>query len=331
MRKSPQIRKCLAVGIILLFAGTCVIQGIAQDIEKPLSVIRGNTLYVGGSGPGNYTKIQDAINHSNDGDTVFVYDDSSPYNESIYVKKSIILQGENWETTIIQNGWFYIIVDNVTITDFTIHHGSGIYIENSSNNLIENCDFYDNWYGIDIYNDSGNNRIRNCSFHLNRGNDVRISYSEEGNEISYCDFFYNKANVEMFTLPGSIWIDGSYNTKIHHCNFTNNLCGILISRSAAQITSNNFVNNSYLYDNRYGGVTFSQPRFHYSDVRNNWWGTSQGPRINITTIWDSVVTIRKVDNSDDVVFYAFFIPKIVQILYLYPWLSEPVADAGRQT
>lgn len=33
----------------------------------------GKTLYVGGSGPGNYTTIQSAINESSNGDTVFVY------------------------------------------------------------------------------------------------------------------------------------------------------------------------------------------------------------------------------------------------------------------
>jgi hypothetical protein len=32
----------------------------------------GKTLYVGGSGPGNYTKIQDAIDNSNIGDTILV-------------------------------------------------------------------------------------------------------------------------------------------------------------------------------------------------------------------------------------------------------------------
>ena len=33
----------------------------------------GNILYVGGSGPGNYTKIQDALDNATEGDTVYVY------------------------------------------------------------------------------------------------------------------------------------------------------------------------------------------------------------------------------------------------------------------
>ena len=81
-------RKCLAVGIILLFVGTCIIPAIAQESEKPSqSTSRGNWLYVGGSGPGNYSKIQDAINASSNGDTVFVYDDSSPYLENLIINK----------------------------------------------------------------------------------------------------------------------------------------------------------------------------------------------------------------------------------------------------
>jgi hypothetical protein len=62
---------------------------------------KGKTLYVGGSGPGNYTKIQDAIDDASDGDTVFVYDDSSPYYKNMVIDKKINLTGEHRETTVI--------------------------------------------------------------------------------------------------------------------------------------------------------------------------------------------------------------------------------------
>ena len=38
-------------------------------------------LYVGGSGPGNFSKIQDAVDNTSDGDIVFVY--SGFYQENI--------------------------------------------------------------------------------------------------------------------------------------------------------------------------------------------------------------------------------------------------------
>jgi len=51
-------------------------------------------LYVGGSVPNNYTTIQSAIDDAVDGDTVFVYDDSSPYREHLLIETSINLLGE---------------------------------------------------------------------------------------------------------------------------------------------------------------------------------------------------------------------------------------------
>ncbi|MBE3093908.1 MAG: hypothetical protein IMZ52_02670, partial [Actinobacteria bacterium] len=84
MKQYPLIGKCLVVGIILLFIGTGIIPAIAQESEKPSqSTSRGNWLYVGGSGPGNYSSIQAAINATSSGDTVFVYAASSPYYENV--------------------------------------------------------------------------------------------------------------------------------------------------------------------------------------------------------------------------------------------------------
>jgi len=52
-------------------------------------ILDDNNYYVGGSGPNNYTKIQDAVNDSNDGDTVFVY--NGIYYEHIKIDKDINL------------------------------------------------------------------------------------------------------------------------------------------------------------------------------------------------------------------------------------------------
>jgi len=95
-------RKCLSVGIILLFVGTCIVPAIAQDTEKPLPSSRGNWLYVGGSGPGNYTRIQDAINASSDVDFIFVY--NGTYYENVWINKVIMLIGQNKYGTIIDGG-----------------------------------------------------------------------------------------------------------------------------------------------------------------------------------------------------------------------------------
>jgi len=158
-------RKWLAVGIILLFVGTCTIPVIAQDTNKALPSSRGNWLYVGGSGPGNYTKIQDAIDNASDGDTIFVYDDLSPYYENLEIDKSIKLIGENKNTTIIDGGGndnVVYVTDycSVTICGFTIQHCgddlwecAGIYLYDASGNTItDNIITNNSCPGIYCYN-----------------------------------------------------------------------------------------------------------------------------------------------------------------------------------
>ena len=97
MKKYPLIRKGLAVGIILLFIEICIIPAIAQDIEKPLSTSRGNWLYVGGSGPGNYTKIQDAIDNAFDDDNIFA--------NNVTIPRFTIHNSSNIATTFYCSSW----------------------------------------------------------------------------------------------------------------------------------------------------------------------------------------------------------------------------------
>ena len=91
----------LAFGITFLFLGTCINPSVATDnIKKSfISIYSGKTLFVGGSGEDNYTKIQDAVDNASDGDTVFVY--SGIYFENVIVNTSINLIGEDRNTTSI--------------------------------------------------------------------------------------------------------------------------------------------------------------------------------------------------------------------------------------
>lgn len=209
-------RKCLVIGIILLFAGTCIIPAIAQDTEKQSS--RGNWLYVGGNGPGNYSRIQDAINDSSDGDTVFVYDDSSPYHEFIIINKTISLIGENQDTTIIE-GYndikrhiIQINASDVHLHRFTIKNNMIIWppddykviqIFSDNNDISENIltDIAD---GIEINHASGNkihdNIITNGTLYCTA---VWIKYGNK-NEIF---------NNTISSIPWGINIDGEL---LHH-------------------------------------------------------------------------------------------------------------------
>ena len=83
-------KKMVGILVCMLMIGTVIpVSGNVLLERTSIPTSSGNTLYVGGSGPGNYTSIQEAIDNSEDGDTVFVYDDSSPYYENLVIEKSI--------------------------------------------------------------------------------------------------------------------------------------------------------------------------------------------------------------------------------------------------
>ena len=69
--------------IVVLILTNFIVQSTAIEMieQSSMSTRNGKTLYVGGSEPGNYTKIQDAINNASDGDTVFVY--NGTYDEKV--------------------------------------------------------------------------------------------------------------------------------------------------------------------------------------------------------------------------------------------------------
>jgi parallel beta-helix repeat protein len=142
MKKYPLVGKCLAIGIILLFTGTAILPTIAQNTEKSSPASRGSWFYVGGSGPGNYSTIQSAIDAATPGDTVFVY--HGMYHEDVVINKdNIYLVGENKHTTIIDESLIGVEIpencDNTFVCNFTIQNpdSSGIDIW-SSNNFIGN-------------------------------------------------------------------------------------------------------------------------------------------------------------------------------------------------
>ena len=97
----------------------------------------GRTLYVGGSGPNNYTSIQEAINDANDGDKIFVY--PGIYVENVIVDKSIKIIGKERNATIIDGGEegnvVSMICDGVEIRNFTVMHSG----ENAYGVLIKSC------------------------------------------------------------------------------------------------------------------------------------------------------------------------------------------------
>jgi len=251
----------------------------------------------------------------------FLIEDCMFHNNSF---AGIVLRSSTQHSSysIIRNCSFYYHQSN-------LYYGSyGIELTNLCNNIIENCFFYRNAYGLELGQGSCYNSIRNCSFLSQYRAGVSIdgywpfNKIQSNNEISYCDFFDNGC-ISAPQPNCGISLFFSRGTKIHHCNIANNpVYGIYSWFSVAQITSNNIFNNyNYTYDPPNAGACIHRS---FLDLRSNWWGTSQGPNITIIFLPGIFLPIRITDNGDTVL-------RFKGLALLRPWLSEPVPDTGRHT
>jgi len=142
-----------------------VLLGISENTTYDFVLTPGKTLYVGGDGPGNYSKIQDAIDDAGDFDTIFVFDYSSPYYEHVKIDKRINLVGEDRNTTVIDGDSsgdvVYVTADWVNISGFTIRNGDdGILIRSNHNTVSDNI-ISNNSDGIHYHNSICNKIIGN--------------------------------------------------------------------------------------------------------------------------------------------------------------------------
>ena len=230
--KKEWLVKTLVLGIILLLVYMNITPSYAVDNVKNSSkpIFNGNILYVGGSGEGNYTKIQDAVDNASDGNMVFVYDDSSPYYENIIINKSISLIGEDKNTTIIDGnrtgGTICIdeLVFGVTINGFTVREGTfaGIYI-NATFCIIENNIISSNSCGVFLDgNYCRDNVVKNNNI-LNNTAGIKIEYGSNN------DILYNHISNNLY-CGVSIAFTSNYN-NVSHNHILNSKFGIeLISR-----------------------------------------------------------------------------------------------------
>lgn len=189
MKKIPS-----AISIIILLC--CLVLTQTQTIGETSNK---NTLYVGGPTSGNYTTIQDAINSANTSDIIYIF--NGTYHENIIINKTITLQGENKNNTIIDGSGseevINITADNVKILNLTIQNGIyGIKLYKTNNSTIKNNIITNNLEGIKFYA-SNNNTIIENNITSNMYYGISI-YSFENKNIS------------------------SNNNHIYHNNFINN-------------------------------------------------------------------------------------------------------------
>jgi len=177
-------RRIPIIGILIILIGISFIplnQGMTiKEFYNPISSRA--ILYVGGSGPNNYTRIQYAIDDASSGDTVFVYE--GLYDELIEINTTINLIGENKDFTIINGSEIATVVtinaDNVNINGFTIQnselHVYAIEVKSDNCNISDNI-FMRNGYGIYIFETSNHTITGNIFNKQHRFRCIRTDYS----------------------------------------------------------------------------------------------------------------------------------------------------------
>jgi parallel beta-helix repeat protein len=318
-------KKGFVSGIIILFVGTCIVSALNID---PMQISRtgnsGNYLYVGGSGLGNYSKIQDAIDNASNGDTVFVYDDSSPYNEDITIYKSIHLISVGQQKSVIIGGIaevsdsitiIQIDANNCGIDGFIITRNDdaiavGINI-NSSNNKIINNAIINITEGIVIQPKTQNNTIiwnTITNNHYGIHTDQASNNTYANNIITSNSLYgiYNNYNSNENIFSNNLFSQNNYALRIkssqkntvHYNRFISNSWGLYVccGSTSNYFYTNNLLNNSEAHvheDSNLINIWYDS-----LNLSGNYWDDYIGIDANGDGIGDTPYNISNADNQD---------------------------------
>lgn len=238
-------------------------------IVSPASASPG-TLFVDDDGicGGNlpcYTVIQDAVNAANANDTVYVY--AGTYYEHVTISKSLVLQGEDRNTTVVDGGGsgdvIYVTANYVTISGVTVTNGN-IGIRLIPNWRIHHVTIRDVIATSNTINGiRALHNLRSGSFHVIE--DCILSYNGsygfKGNELSKSII----RNCQVFGNGGGLAPGWGFDTLIA---------------------------NNQIYDNAGSGIYLNAMRnstVEQNEVWNNGAGIHLGSVANYNTIRDNMV------------------------------------------
>jgi len=261
-------KNILVIGITILFiinVFTPISLGnnvnISDTIEETfLPTYNGNTLYVGGTGEGNYSSIQDAIDNASIGDTVFVYDESSPYYEQLLISKTINLVGENKYTTIID----------------AQHEDDAVEISNADNCFvsgftIKNCRHSGTEYSHAVVS------IFRSDYVIIKGNILTIgdlthndwTCAVELDNCTYCIIQKNFIFEDDYkgSTVGIQLLDGSSHNTISGNDISNYTVGVGTFRFNINLHNNyNIISGNHIHHNLYGIEILGDM---YNEILNN--------------------------------------------------------------
>jgi parallel beta-helix repeat protein len=261
----------------------------------------------------DYTSIQAAINDLSMGDRIYVF--NGTYNENVVVNKSLTIQGEDKDTTIIDcdgsgNCVYVDNTDGTNISGFTIQNGShGINVNSSdfttiTNNKVKGNTYYGIFlassnYGIISDNDATDNKYY-YGIGISNSNDTTIENNNASDNwygiyvLGSCDNIVenNTANNNLYTgiyLSSFTCTYPTYSNNIINNTFTGSYFGFLgISISNVNYSYNNFGSIYYVDDFLIGSSnTYSDYNFPSAGGAGSPSGYLPGTRLLVDETWQS--------------------------------------------
>ncbi len=243
-----------------------------------INMISASTIYVDDSGGYDFTSIQQAIDNSSNGDTVFVY--SGTYNENITINKEIYLTGESSNSTIINkfnvSNLVTVFANNVHISGFNVDNSSdtGIRVINSTNFSLTNNRITNNYKNGVIMSGTTNSEISGNYLENNFYNTILLNLGSNYNEVHsntirgptvngvisiqssyqqiYGNDIINKKKPSLSYNSYGVYLYSSNESTVVNNNVTNNTLGIyLVASSENEIRENRAELNGY-------GIYFSR-------------------------------------------------------------------------
>ncbi len=237
--------------------------------------------------PDEYFSIQEAINNSRSGDTIFVK--AGIYFEHIIVDKNgLRLVGENRGTTII-DGYgtgitVYVEANNTELSGFTVQNSgcnltdSGIYLNHSVNTSISSNKVSNNNLGVYL-SSSSNCVLRNNNMTGNQYNfgvsghnlqeyihDIDVSNIVDGKPVIY---WVNQANKQPPANAGYVGIINSTKITVENLTVTKNWQAVLYA-----YTTNSTIKNVTVTSNMDAIwlIECSNCSVYGNNVNENNWG-----------------------------------------------------------